>query len=550
MDDAPLELDMSAPSGVPVQIKNSPASRRHQRQDPELTRAFSTIISHWFTSWERSREIARRDTETLQSALYLRMANFLNSFPQDSVLTHVMTVTRNLLDVLVKEHGGIRTGGIRSYGLLDTFQKIRLPQQRLATWWAAVRQSNTFSIVEKSAEWVALEETKAEVERAILDSYFQDLDSLRRRDALLQHWASSELWPRTGIRRSMLLSSTTSHVTQIQQRHSPIPFNSLFECLKEYSDHQNKLTERLCSLLRAGDGIQKLIELLDMLKSHGLQFANHIMCQEINNLLKLNRVKEAFTLFQSCPLVPLEHCPELAESAILDSQINLDAVFYERHHRQPILFKLYQERGRKVRQRIQHLRVELLQRMALACARAPDLPSQVAFRMVFKCWLIFKRHRAEPGLVQPGMTRALTEAGIVRPLLAKEPLTESRMRWIFRQVGAVEGREIMGKLDTATTEWRNEVSARIAEIRQLERSRRADEQWREQMAWNSARPIESLSSPTEGDRAVDEKRSLKERPLDILVYRPLVQHHVDPPTPVTPNPDVRIPDSPGDPNQR
>lgn len=92
----------------------------------------------------------------------------------------------------------------------------------------------------------------------------------------------------------------------------------------------------------------------------------------------------------------------------------------------------------------------LLHAVAYEFAHASHLSARVAFRHVHLCLLIV-RSRNQP--VRSILTRALTHAGIIRPLRAGAWVNTAGLRVVLRWVTRVEGHEIAAKLRETAERW-------------------------------------------------------------------------------------------------
>ena len=92
----------------------------------------------------------------------------------------------------------------------------------------------------------------------------------------------------------------------------------------------------------------------------------------------------------------------------------------------------------------------LLHAIAYEFAHAPHLSARVAFRHVHLCLLIV-RSRHQP--VRSILTRALTHAGIIRPLRAGAWVNTAGLGVILRWVTLVEGHEVAAKLRETVERW-------------------------------------------------------------------------------------------------
>ncbi|KAL8699208.1 MAG: hypothetical protein Q9201_006136 [Fulgogasparrea decipioides] len=163
--------------------------------------------------------------------------------------------------------------------------------------------------------------------------------------------------------------------------------------------------------------------------------------------------------FMQSPLVTLESCPQLAEALIRNPARDWNTAFILRESRQArLLAKLRSMRQSHEVEQLQHSRIHLLGRMALAYAQARHLQPSVAFQYVYDCWTLQKRDAL--GHVGPDLIRALVHSGLVRPLQAGQTMSYARLEWILRQVAEVEGEDAMRRLGHTVWQWREDINRR------------------------------------------------------------------------------------------
>lgn len=176
---------------------------------------------------------------------------------------------------------------------------------------------------------------------------------------------------------------------------------------------------------------------------------------KINEHLNQNDLQAAYRTFLQNPQVNLETCPQLAEALILDPKRNWKTALMLRESRQPTVLGKQQPTGDDyVAKQLQHGRVRLLERMALAYAQQEHIPAAMVFYYAHGCWKIHERDNLGP--MGPAMIHALTLCGVVRPLQAGRQVSRTRMEWILRMVAEVEGVDASTRLGAAIHEWLNE----------------------------------------------------------------------------------------------
>ena len=154
-------------------------------------------------------------------------------------------------------------------------------------------------------------------------------------------------------------------------------------------------------------------------------------------------------LFHFHPRLWLERCPELAERMILDPGSHpANAQRYMRRYCP--FFLVYPERY--PRERYAPHRIQLLGRMALAYSSALHLPPGVAFKRVYEC---YTQHMVEDlGPLPTATARALTRAGLIRPLQSGQFVSTTKIRWILSVIWSTEGADAADRVEELVYKWR------------------------------------------------------------------------------------------------
>ncbi|KAI4203344.1 MAG: hypothetical protein LQ350_001865 [Teloschistes chrysophthalmus] len=189
---------------------------------------------------------------------------------------------------------------------------------------------------------------------------------------------------------------------------------------------------------------------------------------KINEKLLRHDVNGGRWSFLDRPDVPLERCPVLAEALILDPNRHWDTAINLRELRQTKVIAELRRMGQSPQaEQLQFDRVRLLERMALAYARAPHLQPSVAFYYVNRCWTLHKQDDLGP--VRPAMVRALTHSGLIRPLQAGQAMSHARLKFILEQVEEAEGQDVMRRVGQVVWRWREDNHRRKQRIWEEER---------------------------------------------------------------------------------
>ncbi|KAI4245882.1 MAG: hypothetical protein LQ352_006494, partial [Teloschistes flavicans] len=180
---------------------------------------------------------------------------------------------------------------------------------------------------------------------------------------------------------------------------------------------------------------------------------------KINEKLRRRDVNGGRWTFLDRPDIPLERCHVLAEALILDPNRHWDTAINLRELRQTRVIAELRRMGQCPQaEQLQFDRVRLLERMALAYAKAPHLEPSVAFSYVYRCWTLHRQDNLGP--VRPAMVRALTHSGIIRPLQAGQMMSHARLKFILQQIEEGEGQDVMRKVGQIVWQWREDTKRR------------------------------------------------------------------------------------------
>ena len=268
--------------------------------------------------------------------------------------------------------------------------------------------------------------------------------------------------------------------------HSRLPshdYERLFNALRQNLNREGNDPSFLCILRTLHedqrleeDFIRHLLHLLDRMCMYGLMakilkrmrdFDIHIpldvVLETIDRLLTISP-QQAHRSFRSDPRIPLEKFPILAEFIIKVPSLHPNLVW---HYQRKRSWQSTMEDPDLCTELKDEPRTRLLGTMALAFSRAPHLSSRMARRQVMKCVRCWKNERL--GLLSPQITRALTRAGIIRPLHEKGGADTTLITYILGLVRQVEGSAQADKIDHILHAWLHRLKSRDKPRLNLER---------------------------------------------------------------------------------
>ena len=332
--------------------------------------------------------------------------------------------------------------------------------KNLRIWWSALVNSELFKLLEDSAGWQDVKQSLECSNIEILASYLQALDDHQKCLFLL-----GPLFRK--LRPKVDFECWSHKFKALDGTHtSTSPFVSMLRVIHHYDiSIPDETMSRLISLLRALEDSEAIIQVVEFQEK---------ICKRTNASINVSTVKadlntnlrRAFHVFESCSMVSLEMIPELAESMIANPQLHPNTALHFRARRKKLAIIPVPASPNSPDLLS---RLNLLERMCLAYARAAHLPPRLAFRKVRHCYLIVRRERLGP--ISPAVTHALVQAGITRPLQDVTWVSTVKLQWILGLVRRVEGDEVADQIDMVVYQWRGMVLAKIRERQRMESAR-------------------------------------------------------------------------------
>lgn len=353
--------------------------------------------------------------------------------------------------------------------------------KNLNEWWSLLQEHGRFKILRGNGRWLQVERLIAHQKTDILAPYLQLLNDEEKCCFLLRNWFIPEIGmdPTWQLEVAQHIENNFRHdLTLPRARLSP--FVTMLQSLGSKLPDNSKWISPLFSLLHELGRSLTVLKIVRASQALGFRISRTAIVHEISQTAQ-SQPHMAYHLFKSAPNVPLEACPVVAEIMIHNPRFNPSSALLYRRRRQKLLSPLNQfvPEPRNILSRftwkfpcgesleIRDYRASLLDRMALAYAQALHLYPRVAFRNVYQCYRLFKWYHLGPLSVD--MSRALTIAGVLRPLQAGKRVSTMQVRWILKVVSEVEGEEIARGVDALCYKWRTEVIHRTSKRKAWER---------------------------------------------------------------------------------
>lgn len=370
----------------------------------------------------------------------------------------ILTRIVHLLEILPAEMANFSAASATSNICLSHEQSPKEGSgglELLELWLQTLSKSDAFrQSISCSVEWQAFE--KCLSARAMEKPYLRALSDRERCRFILRHWTLEHLAVQDVKEAATIISNTLSCFEGLNQiEHGTAPYGDMVRALRQHTKSLDNVIPRLFSLLSSLGESQMTVNVIRRMQRLRLPIDAGIIYSVIKEYCR-TKPAAALTLFQTHRSLSLAECPELAESIIADPETGPDTAF------------LYIRRDGRRRARLKKKdsryqgpdfldeeHIQLLHRMAVAFANAAHLRPRIAFRFVYRCYIILKN--VNGGVFDAPLSLALTVAGIIRPLQRGQWVSTMKLRWILRLVKNIEGEEVANELDERVFEWRGQV---------------------------------------------------------------------------------------------
>lgn len=352
-------------------------------------------------------------------------------------------------------------------GHQQAFRKGRGGSDLLEPWLRTLSRSDVFrQSISWCPEWRAFEKRLSEW--TMETPYLKGLSDCERCRFILRHWIVEDAGVQnTGETPSVVSDALSSFEGLNEAEHGTAPYGHMLRALRNHPESFDKILPRLFSLLSSLGGSQTTVDVIRRMQKYRLP----IDARTLSFVIKGHcgtKPASALTLFEPHSRLSLAGCPELAESLIADPETGPDTVFrhlgLDRQTRTVLnIGSTYPHASV-----LSEAQIRLMHRMALAFANAAHLEPRIAFRFVHRCYMILKRGGG--GKFGPQLSRALTVAGIIRPLKGGRWVSTMKLRWVLALVKDIEGEETAIELDETVYEWRGQVVRAIQAKQQHERA--------------------------------------------------------------------------------
>lgn len=367
------------------------------------------------------REHQKRETRFLE--VMPRALEMIGGLPQELACSVILITT----EALTNDH--IRMPAIKAGTM-----------QLLYTWWSAIFMTNILNFGRKIPLKTQIELFLSTQEPNVAVPYLQQLDDPEKARFILRYWVGPKT--RSGRSRARYLFDGFCST-----KGTDSPWVSMFQaarkCAQESSEPLDVCIKQVFKVLQMLRQSEAIIEVIKQArKLHAIIDESDVVYTIREHSREQPHLAER--MFHFYPRLRLERCPELAERMILNP----------RSHPSTALYYMQSRRSRFPvdREGVSNFRIQLLDRMALAYSTVLHLTPRMALRKVHKCYTQHMKERLGPPSVM--MARALTRAGLIRPLQAGRWVNTTLVRWILSVIRSTESADVADQVDEIVYRWR------------------------------------------------------------------------------------------------
>ena len=303
-------------------------------------------------------------------------------------------------------------------------------------WWSALARTDLLEIGVKTPLKTVIELYLSSRKLEKVAPYLQQLDDRNQARFILTYWFRPKDPP---LRARALHLFDEFCSAKRKERPWVSMFQALCHCVQNSSELSNldvKQVFKVLQMLGKSEGIVDIM--MQAWKLRSIVDESAVVYTIKEHLEAGSHLAERILHFSFS--IQLDLYPELAEQMILCPWISPGtALRYVQLRHMPF------KRSSKVR-------VQLLERMAVAYSSASHITPRMALNYVRQCYALqVQEHLGDPSVV---MIRALTRAGLIRPLEAGQWVSTTQVRWILSLVRAYESAEVANQIDETVYKWR------------------------------------------------------------------------------------------------
>ena len=393
-----------------------------------------------FSSIEAMRQWQLKDTDQLLSVFIIGVLH------ADATLWEKQRTETRFLEVipmLMEMIGGLPKKLAFSAILLTTKTLIKdyspMPADsasKMHIWWSALAKTNLLEIGLQTPLKTVIELYLSNQKLEKVAPYLQQLDDRKKARFILTYWFRPE---------DRLLRARALHLFDefCSAKGKERPWVSMFQavchCVRNSSEPLSADVKEIFKVLQMLGKSEGIVDIMmQAWKLRSIVDESAVVYTIKEHLKAGSHLAERILHFSSS--IQLDSYPELAEQLILCPWIHPNiAIRYVQLHCMPL-------------KRSSKLRVQLLERMAVAYSSASHISPRMALSYVRECYASQVKERL--GCPSVVMIRALTRAGLIRPLEAGQWVSTTQVRWILSLVHANESAEVAKQIDETVYKWR------------------------------------------------------------------------------------------------
>ena len=319
---------------------------------------------------------------------------------------------------------------------------------KMHIWWSALAKTKLLEIGLKTPLKTVIEHFLSTLKLEIVAPYLQQLDDRNKARFILSYWFGS---------KDRFLRARALHLFDgfCSAKGKERPWVSMFQAVchsaQESSEPFNADVKQVFKVLQMLEKSESIVDIIMQARKYRSIVDDSDVVYTINEHLEAGS-HMAERILHFSPSLRLEMYPELAEQMILCPGIYPSiALRYIQLHRMPF-------------RRSSQLRIQLLERMALAYSSASHISPRMALRYVRQCYALQVKERL--GRPSAAIARALTRAGLTRPLEAGKRVSTTFVRYVLPVVRSREGTEVANQIDEIVYKWRG-ANLRMSEPKTL-----------------------------------------------------------------------------------
>ena len=394
------------------------------------------LVSRFLSESIRSRPALHgvKEVGTWQQDIFPRISMLLQAQSQEAVKSIVRITSK----FLIKWQANVPQDSI------DIDIRARLVDR----WWSTVATSILPNFNQSGLESLRIEQTIPSDQPSILALYANHLGTRKKARFVFRNWFSSRL-------PSHDFEKLSNDLRQNLERESN---DSSFLCMLRTVHGNGRLED---------DFIRHVFRILDRMRLYGLiaeilkrtrdsdiHIPLNVVLETIQHLLTTSP-QQAHRIFRCDPRIPLESFPILAEKMIENPNFHPNMVW---HHQRTRPWQSGGDDFNRSPEFQRKGRTRLLSTIALAFSKASHVNSRMARRQVMKCVRRWQNEGLGP--FSHHISRALTRAGIIRPLQEKEWVSTALVTFILALVRQVEGPARADEIDHILHTWHHRLQTK------------------------------------------------------------------------------------------